>query len=284
MSIFSDRSFCDLMDKLLVIHPTREDCMTGVGYDLNIGFYIQINRRLKTVIASGEVKDGDKRTIELKPDHYMVIVTREFVYLSCRVAATFHAKSTLASQAIFINSTTGDPNWDGRLIFLLSNAAGSSVGIRLDKSFTTMVVNYVERRSDKIPKESKTVLHKYIEGFNSGFSQATHYVLKKDQEYIKRAYKAKIIAGHSTPVFLFLILFHRYVLPKRHGIVNALILIILCFFLYIIFKPPVWLQQIGVDEKLISIIGSLCSIFSVLYLIGNMYRQRNRKSKTPKQR
>jgi deoxycytidine triphosphate deaminase len=267
MPIFSEQSFKDLMDKLLVVHPTRENCFTGVGYDLNIGFYIQINKKFKKVVDISEVRDNDRGIIQLGPKNNLIVITREYVYLSCRVAATFHSKSTLAAQAIFLNSTTGDPNWDGRLIFSLYNAAGTTVGIRKDESIVTMVVYNVERRSILRPQDSRGVLDKYVEGFGASVAPAVHYVLKKDTEYSQRVERTARFATHHTPVFLILMLFNRYIIPRKRIWVKTIVLIFLCFSVYLLTNPR-WIQDLGLTDKNIKnigIIGSICSIGSLVY-------------------
>ena len=80
MSVFTEKSFLELMDKLIVIHPLCQECITGVGYDLNIGFFVQINRPQRKIEASEEVGETIPRERVLSSDSYLVIVTREFVY------------------------------------------------------------------------------------------------------------------------------------------------------------------------------------------------------------
>lgn len=275
MSIFSEKSFKDLMDKLLVVHPSKIDDMTGVGYDLNIGFYIQIDRRKSKgeIVKYGEVKNDSLGNISLSPDHFLVIVTREFVYLSCRVAATFHSKSTLASQAVFLNSTTGDPNWDGRLIFLLYNASSIPVEISLQDSFVTMVVQLVESRSYLKPKESKVVLDKYINGFDFNVSEVLHYVMERPNQYETKVEKAKRFSSHRKPVIIISIWFSRHIVPNRKIILFVLTLISSFCLIYIALTLPQWFLNLGINKELLYIIGSIASILAVFPMLSKLFRK-----------
>jgi deoxycytidine triphosphate deaminase len=191
MGIFTDQSFFAMQGKLLVIHPLAKKSVTAVGYDLRIGFFARINRVGHVLEQVGEVREGDARRIELPPNCYLVIVTREYVFLSCRVAATFHSKSSLAAQAVFLNSTTGDPNWSGRLVFSLYNASGGPVELDSDNTFSTMVVQGTERRGVARPVDSKVVLGKYMAGFHGeACAKIYEYVSRDDNE--AREFRAKV--------------------------------------------------------------------------------------------
>lgn len=274
MAIFSEKTFYDLLNRLLVIHPSRDECITGVGYDLTIGFYVKVNRRRRRIEASGETQGEGDDIISLDPDTYLIVVSREFVYLSSRVAATFHSKSSLAAQAIFLNSTTGDPNWVGRLIFLLYNASGTVVQLDLDRTFATMVVHFVERRSRKIPTDPKTVLAKYIEGFEGNLAPAIQYVMRDDKitkEFYTRVDWAKRFANRPFPFVVLAILFYRYLFPIRW---TLLWLVLTGISMYVALKGPSIFPQ---GERQLSIIGSIASIISLGVVVFSWLRQRRKQ-------
>jgi deoxycytidine triphosphate deaminase len=213
MSIFTDQSFAALQEKLLVIHPMAKSSVTGVGYDLRVGFYAQINRMQKRLEQTSEVKDGTTARIALPPDRYLIVVSREYVFLSCRVAATFHSKSSLAAQAVFLNSTTGDPNWCGRLIFALYNASGGIVELDLDHTFTTMVVQGTERRGVKLPVDSLQVLSRYMAGFDGATNAAIFEYVNRDDE-LRKEFLAKTAVARRFADRPFLVVAARLAIKR----------------------------------------------------------------------
>jgi deoxycytidine triphosphate deaminase len=261
------------MDKLLVVHPCNIDDMTGVGYDLNIGYYIQINRRESKgeIVKCFEAKNDSTGNISLSPDHFVVIVTKEFVYLSCRVAATFHSKSRLAAQGLFLNSTTVDPNWNGRLIFLLYNASNTPVDISLNESFVTMVVQYVERRSFLKPKESKVVLDKYINGFSFNVSDVLRYVMEKPLEYETRVEYARRFSTRGELIIMVLLWFNRYIVPNYKHILYTIILFLGIYSIYVALTLPTWFLNLGINKETLYILGSIASLIGLFPIISRLF-------------
>lgn len=282
MPVFSEKSFRELIGKLLAIHPLKEENITGVGYDLTVGYYAKVSPGKRRIEASGEVADSDER-LRLDPETYLVVVSREYVYLSCRVAATFHSKSSLAAQAIFMNSTTGDPNWKGRLIFLLYNASGTAVEFEADRTFATMVVNYVERRSRITPKNPQVVLTKYLERFEGDFASAMAYVMREDavlQEFERQVERARGFADRHFVVFASAILVRRYLLPSWREILSVVLLAVAGLFGYITFRDPSLFQHFSLSERALTLAGSIASIVALVggLISGAMGWFRRRRS------
>lgn len=265
MGIFTDESFLALQNKLLVIHPMTKKSITAVGYDLRIGFYAQMNRRRSALEAVGEVKDGESPTISLPPDRYLVVVSREYVFLSCRVAATFHSKSSLAAQGIFLNSTTGDPNWCGRLIFLLYNASGATVELELDHTFTTMVVQDTERRGVTQPVDSLRVLRRYMKGFDGPTNaQIFEYVSRDDSEhkdFLARAEKARRFAARPYPLLVVSLWMRRVV--DAIGVPVALLSLLALAVIVLVMNQPQLFAKWFTDAQL-TLVATLLSIGSIV--------------------
>src|SRR5262249_49341726 len=138
-----------------------------------------------------QIFDGRRPSkVALKPNTYLIVISREHVYLSSRLAATFHSKSSLAAQAVYLNSTTGDPNWCGRLVFSLYNASGIDVELDLDATFATMVVHEAKPPSVLLPKQSKAVVERYLSGLRGDLGRIVGYILR-DDDY-SGAFQAKV--------------------------------------------------------------------------------------------
>ena len=296
MPIFTERSFRDLLDKLLVIYPLREECITGVGYDLTVGLYVKINPWLKKIEELREIGDGYNEVgpLTLEPNTYLVAISREMVYLSSRVAATFHSKSSHAAQAIFMNSTTGDPDWRGRLIFLLYNASGVKAEMDVGATFATMVVHTVERRSKVSPKDPGRVLTRYLHGFTGEIGPALDYVMRDriHHDFDAKVDHVKRFANRPSVIVNASIILHRYVYPLRRWARSALLLILSIGFgylAYLAYSAPARLETLAdkawIPDRLVALLNkprvtavvSLCSILSLVaalwQLIGGTRKQ-----------
>ncbi|HEV8241483.1 MAG TPA: hypothetical protein VGS57_19120 [Thermoanaerobaculia bacterium] len=236
-----------------------------MGYDLTIGYCLKVNRRRGRIEKAWEVNPADPELISLEPDTYLVVVTREFVYLSSRVAATFHSKSSLAAQAIFLNSTTADPNWEGRLIFLLYNASGADAELESNKTCATMVVHNVERRSQAFPTNPRVVLTRYVGQFAGDASGALRFVMEVGldaHEFQRLRDQAKRYSSRPTPVFVAQTLWRRYVTQKALRI--AVPLAVAIAGVAVAIRPPIWLLGVAFgSERYITLVGSLASIVSL---------------------
>jgi deoxycytidine triphosphate deaminase len=274
MAILTERSFRDYQGRLLAIYPMREECITGVGYDLTVGYYVKVNRPLRRIVAHGTVDPHDNDGIKLEPETYLVVITREYVYLSSRIAATFHSKSSLAAQAIFMNSTTGDPNWDGRLIFLLYNASGTAVEMELSKTCATLVAHTVERRSTVWPTNPKVVLSNYLKGFDGELKGILDYVNKIDavtHEYLALRDRAMKYSSRPLPLILLHAVFRRYLRPRLFQFV---LVIVGLTALAVSLAPPQYVFGLAVDERMLSRISSWASIISLALALVTMLRRK----------
>jgi deoxycytidine triphosphate deaminase len=188
LALLTEKSIYRYLGKLLVIEPFTAESVTGVGYDLTVGLLAHVNPAQKKILEVMTFEEHVPRIV-LKPNTYAIVISREHVFLSKRLAGTFHSKSTLASQAVYLNSTTCDPNWKGRLIFSLYNASGTEVPLDLDTTFTTMCIHEVNRPSYLRPKESKAVIERYLQGLGN-HPEIVGFVMRDDE--IKQTFETKV--------------------------------------------------------------------------------------------
>lgn len=200
MSVFTEKSFERLKNKLFVIHPMSQENITGVGYDLNIGYYLKIENN--QIVDQGEVSRSNNQTspLILKPNSSLLIVTYEHAYLSNRVAGQIHIRATYAAQGIFMNSTTVDPSWDGQQVFLLSNFSPRNVELSLNEHFCTLVLHDVKHRSYLSPNNTRSVLARYMKAYQGENSEIVEYTTKTTEitrEYNKKIDKVKSLTNQN---------------------------------------------------------------------------------------
>lgn len=167
MGVFTQPAFKFFNKKLFVITPFDNKSVTGVGYDLRIGYYIKISQ--KKVIEKGKVNFEEKTEVELETGESLLIICHERIYLSNRIAGTIHCRGRYASKGLVLNSTTVDPLWNGRMVFLVTNIAGHCVSITLQEHFATIMLQktyFVADKDINPPKSPKNVLIEFTRIYN----------------------------------------------------------------------------------------------------------------------
>lgn len=120
--ILTDLDIFRLINHDFVIYPYKKSSVTPLGYDLSLGFAINLHTKY-------ELRCDQQNQTEMKipPKTSIFIITEEFIWLSPRLAVTLHSRGGLSAKGLILNSTTIDPNWSGRLTMLLYNSSDQEV-------------------------------------------------------------------------------------------------------------------------------------------------------------
>lgn len=162
MGILTETSMKHYKDRLFAIHPHIPEAMTGVGYDFHIGYYATVVQGQPTApkqVMHPDVSQND--ALVLAPNASVLIVSYEHTCLSNRLAGTLHMRSKYAAKGLFLNSTTVDPNWAGRLVFIMHNASTLHVKIGLAEHFCTIVFHETRHRSERKPSGTTEIVYSY---------------------------------------------------------------------------------------------------------------------------
>jgi len=167
MSILSDQDIKYLLNKEIVIYPYGEDCISPLGYDLRIGYAINLTAEHQSTATP----DAGKILIPSKTSVF--IITKEHVYLSRRVAGTLHARGSLAARGLYINSTTVDPNWGGQMTFLIHNISEKPVELDVESRFITLIFHRVNTPTLNVPSGNPiSVARQYGEIYGEYFTNS----------------------------------------------------------------------------------------------------------------
>ncbi len=197
MSVLSDQDIKNVINKDIVIYPYGEECISPIGYDLRIGYAINLANQdsdsEKILVLENNTK------IEIPAKTSTLIITKEYIYLSKKIAGTLHARGSLAAKGIFMNSTTIDPNWDGQLTFLIYNNNDKPIELDVESRFVTLIFHQVNTPTRSTPKTNPISVAKrygeiYGEIFNRSiveyFSSSDNHLLKKGfDELVQEAKK-----------------------------------------------------------------------------------------------
>lgn len=142
MGYFSDRDILRALNKEIVIEPFDQKCLTPIGYDFRIGDYVFSLEHGLLEVVNG--------FYELPPKSTIQVLTKEALWVSSRVAGTFHSKVSLVSRGLSHISTTLDPLWYGPLLITFRNNTDNTIRMRPGDSFVTLLFSRV-RTQTKLP-------------------------------------------------------------------------------------------------------------------------------------
>lgn len=149
MSVLSDLDLKRILDNEegIIILRHREKSITGVGYDLTIGFI----RDSATGKIPETITDEDN-TIRytLLSGHRYLVISKEFLYLSSQYMATLHSRGSYVLKGIIITSTTIDPNYIGCITGSLFNCSSEPIYIKKENQFATMVFHKLNTATNSI--------------------------------------------------------------------------------------------------------------------------------------
>lgn len=140
--MFSDRDIKAYLSKEIVIHPYSENNLTPLGYNLSPSDFV-FSLQDKDLILE---KDG---YYHIKPHDTVLILTKESVWISKKIAGTFHSKVGVVSNGFGHISTTLDPNWNGPLLISINNPTKMELKLPVDKTFITLIFYKLRTPSSK---------------------------------------------------------------------------------------------------------------------------------------
>lgn len=138
MSVLSNIDIVNAMneDEGIIIMNMRDKSITGLGYDLTIGFI-----RDADTGEEPETCADDSNRYTLISGHRYLVISKEFVYISSGYMATLHSRGSYALKGIVVASTTVDPNYAGCITGSLINCTSKDIHIKKTNQFVTMVIH-----------------------------------------------------------------------------------------------------------------------------------------------
>jgi deoxycytidine triphosphate deaminase len=194
VSVLTDKEIRTVLNRDLVIFPFSEDCLSPLGYDLRIGYAINLNTQGATSSAPGS------EVLVIPPKTSTFVISKEHVWLSEKLMGTLHARGSLAAKGLFLNSTTVDPNWRGQMTFLLYNASEHPVELDVESTFTTMVLYRVGFPTENgPPTDPLHVAETYGGLYGDLFSRSLiSYITGRENLRDERDFNA-LVEGARTP-------------------------------------------------------------------------------------
>ncbi len=116
----------------------------GAGFDLRLGevykisgdaFLGETERKTADIKLVKEYKEGEKRTIKIKPGDYFLVTTIESVNTPLDLTINFKPRTTTFRSGLFLRTGNVAPGYKGKLTFGLKNEGPITVTIEMGARF-----------------------------------------------------------------------------------------------------------------------------------------------------
>jgi len=269
MAILTDTSIRELLDREIVIDPFIEDNLSPVGYDFTVGEFV-------FSLEKGLLDPVDE-VYYLPPKSTIQILTRESLWVSMKIAGTFHSKVSLVSKGLSHISTTLDPGWFGPLLITMRNNTDNSIPLRVKEQFVTLLFYQTTKPASKEHgKESyrSKILYSQTQITDQLQNQTQKYLTKINSilynEKIKHNFKEKVeLANRSMFKKIYTSLrkdnYHTFFkLLINTAMVFLIIFLITIPFTWNSIKP--YFQNAEYDNKITAVVLGFISAI-IMYLL-----------------
>ncbi len=153
--ILGPQKLLELVKEIKLVEGLSERELTnpeGAGFDLRLGevykisgdaFLGETERKTADIDLVQEYKEGEKRTIVLKPGDYFLVSTIEKVNMPLYLTANFKPRTTTFRSGLFLRTGNVAPGYSGKLTFGLKNEGPIEVTIEMGARFVHMQVEEV---------------------------------------------------------------------------------------------------------------------------------------------
>lgn len=153
--ILGPQKLLELVKEIQLVEGLSERELTnpeGAGFDLRLGevykisgdaFLGETERKTADIELVQEYKEGEKRTIAIKPGDYFLVSTIEKVNMPTFLTANFKPRTTTFRSGLFLRTGNVAPGYQGKLTFGLKNEGPVEVTIEMGARFVHMQVDEV---------------------------------------------------------------------------------------------------------------------------------------------
>lgn len=145
--ILGPQKLLELVDEIKLVEGLSERELTnpeGAGFDLRLGevykisgdaFLGETERKTAEIELVQEYKEGEKRTIVLKPGDFFLVATIEKVNMPLWLTANFKPRTTTFRSGLFLRTGNVAPGYHGKLTFGMKNEGPIEVTIEMGARF-----------------------------------------------------------------------------------------------------------------------------------------------------
>ena len=137
----------ELIQGNILVFPFNKKNIKGASYNFTVGqFAYQIPKDPGDPYKS--VYNPDNQMIVLPPKSTVLVATNESIWVSHKIAGTYHSKVKLVSKGIGHIGTTLDPNFLGVALIALHNLSENEISLEAEKdTFVSITFHYLRTGS-----------------------------------------------------------------------------------------------------------------------------------------
>lgn len=145
--ILGPKKLLQLVKKIKLVEGLSERELTnpeGAGFDLRLGevykisgdaFLGETHRKTADITLVQSYKEGENRTIKIKPGDYFLVTTIESVNTPLDLTINFKPRTTTFRSGLFLRTGNVAPGYQGKLTFGLKNEGPITVTIEMGARF-----------------------------------------------------------------------------------------------------------------------------------------------------
>ncbi|MEM9217012.1 MAG: deoxycytidine triphosphate deaminase [Cyanobacteria bacterium P01_F01_bin.150] len=140
----------ELIQGNILVFPFNEKNIKGASYNFTVGqFAYRIPDDPNDPESRYEsVYDSSNSRIVLPPKSTVLVATNESIWVSHKIAGTYHSKVKLVSKGIGHIGTTLDPDYLGVALIALHNLSESEVALKVgEETFVSITFHYLKTRA-----------------------------------------------------------------------------------------------------------------------------------------
>lgn len=131
-------------ERKFVIKDYSELNLTPFSYDLSIGHQLFSIQRPDT----GVITITEEQPYKLEPGETIVVITRELIAIPYYYSATVWPRFNMVRSGIFQSMVKIDPTWYGKLAVAMSNLSPTTLEIKRDTPFGTLLLYELSKPTD----------------------------------------------------------------------------------------------------------------------------------------
>ena len=144
MAILSDVDIKREIGKNILIYPFQEGYLKGASYNLSA------SKLAWDLATKKNIYDDHQKAIIIPPNSTAVIETHETIWVSQKIAGTYHSRVSQVSHGTGHIGTTLDPNYIGPSLIAVHNHSKEAIKISSEtEPFLTLTFHYLHTASRK---------------------------------------------------------------------------------------------------------------------------------------
>lgn len=135
--MLSNFSIAKELNKNIFIYPLNKGNIRGATVNLTASEYAWSLKTKQSIVNNGVIK--------IPANDTALIVTKEILHVTSKIAGTYHSKVKLVSKGLGHIGTTLDPMWYGYSLVAVHNVSDKDVDLNCNDTFVSLTFHYLDK-------------------------------------------------------------------------------------------------------------------------------------------